>query len=134
MHWSNDPDLGSEAVKRAMRNNRFEKFMQFLHFQDNTKLDEKDRCTKLRPLANHLQSKFLEHFIPLQNLSVDEAMIEYSARNSLKQHIVQKPIRFGYEVMCLNLVNGYLIAFELYQGKKGPTMKSLLLVSENAVQ
>ena len=126
MHWSNDPNLGSDGVKRAMRKNRFESYMQFLHFQDNTKLDHTDRYTKLRPLADYLQNKFLDNFVPLQDLSHDEALIEYFGRNSLKQHIVQKPIRFGYEVFCLNLVNGYLVAFELYQGKKGPYNEELV--------
>ena len=75
---------------------------------------------------DHLQAKFLEHFVPLQDLSHDEALIEYFGRNSLKQHIIQKPIRFGYEVMCLNLTQGYLVAFELYQGGKGPYDEDLV--------
>ena len=101
MHWSNDPDIGSEIVKNSMRKNRFELFMQFLHLKDNTALDESDRYTKLRPLTDHLEKKIMEHFVPNQLLSHDEAMIEYFGRNSLKQHIIQKPIRFGYEVFLL---------------------------------
>ena len=126
MHWSNDPDLGSNIVKDSMRKNRFESFMQFLHFNDNTALNENDRYTKLRPLVDHLEKKFVEHFVPTQHLSHDEAMIEYFGRNSLKQHIIQKPIRFGYEVFCLNTVSGYLVSFELYQGKKGPYNENLV--------
>ena len=112
MYWSDDEDIGSALVKGSMRKNRFELFMQFLHFADNTNLDVNDRYAKLRPLIQHFRRKFGEHFIPEQYLSHDEALIEYFGHSSLKQHILQKPIRFGYEVFCLNTPSGYLAAFE----------------------
>ena len=49
----------------------------------------------------------------------DEALFEYFDRNSLKQHIIQKPIRFGYECFCLNTPSGYLIAFDFCHSRKG---------------
>ena len=103
----------------SIRKNRFEQFMQFLHFADNANLDVNDCCAKLRPLIRHFQVKFREHFIPEQCLSHDEALIEYFGHSFLKQHIIQKPIRFGYEVFCLNTPSGYHAAFEPYQGRKG---------------
>ena len=119
MYWSHQPDLGSTAVSDSMRKNRFEQISQFLHFADNTKNDAKDKYYKLRPLISHLQSKFMDHFVPAQNISHDEALVEYFGKNSLKQHIIQKPIRFGYKIWCLNTPEGYLIAFDPYQGKCG---------------
>ena len=92
--------------------------MQFLHFTDNSSLDENDEYCKLRPLITHLQKNFGKHFIVEQFLSHDEALIEYFGRNSLKQHIIQKPTRFGYECFCLNTPTGYLVAFEFYHGRK----------------
>ena len=65
----------------------------------------------------HLQEKILEHFVPTQYLSHDEAMVEYFGRHSCKQAIRNKPIRFGYKVWCQNTPSGYLVAFDLYQGK-----------------
>ncbi len=35
----------------------------------------------------------------------------------MKQFIRGKPIRFGYKVWCLNTPQGYLINFEVYQGR-----------------
>ena len=119
LYWSHDSDVGNDLVKSSMRKNKFEQIMQFLHFTDNSALDVNDRYCKLRPLITHLQKNFGNHFIPQQYLSHDEALIEYFGRNSLKQHIIQKPIRFGYECFCLNTPSGYLIAFDFYQGRKG---------------
>jgi len=119
MYWSQDVDVGNNLVKSSMRKNKFEHMMQILHFADNTALDVNDRYSKLRPLITHLQKNFGKHFFPVQFLSHDEALIEYFGRNLLKQHIIQKPIRFGYECFCLNTPSGYLITFDFYQGRKG---------------
>lgn len=59
----------------------------------------------------------MEHFVPVQDLNYDESMIEYFGRHGCKQCIRGKPIRFGYKVWCINCPKGYLINFEIYQGK-----------------
>lgn len=43
-------------------------------------------------------------------------MVEYYGHHGCKQFIRGKPIRFGYKCWCMNLKNGYLINFEIYQG------------------
>ena len=111
LYWEESPDVGNNLVSNAMRLNRFEKIMEVLHFQDNTKLDHDDRFCKLRGVSNYLEQQFMKHFVPTQNLSHDEALIEYFGRHSCKQHIIQKPIRFGYKIWCLNTPSGYCAAF-----------------------
>jgi hypothetical protein len=69
-----------------------------------------------RPITDALKVKFLEHFVPEQNLSYDESMIKYYGRHGCKQFIRGKPVRFGYKVWSLNTPSGYLINFEVYQG------------------
>ena len=76
----------------------FEVIMKCLHFKDNNKLDKNDKYSKIRPLLDHLEEKFIQHFIPSQTISRDEAMIQYFGRHSGKQAIRNKPIRFGYKV------------------------------------
>lgn len=44
-------------------------------------------------------------------------MIAYFGPHSMKQYIRGKPLRFGYKVWSLNTPEGYLIDFEVYQGK-----------------
>ena len=117
MYWSHTEDVYNEAISNAMRRDRFDKIMQSLHFNANVIIDKQDKYAKLRPLLQHLQKKFMLHYVPLQSISHDEAMIEYFGKHSCKQAIRNKPIRFGYKVWCQNSTEGYLISFEVYQGK-----------------
>jgi hypothetical protein len=55
--------------------------------------------------------------VPEQNLSHDEVIIKYFGKSGLKQAIRNKPIRFGFKSWVLSTVSGYVICFELYQGK-----------------
>jgi hypothetical protein len=64
-----------------------------------------------------MQRRFTDLFVPEQNLSHDEAMIKYFGKSGLKQAIRNKPIRFGFKAWCLCTVSGYVVVFDLYQGK-----------------
>ena len=109
-------DLHDEVIYMVMRRGRFDSIMKCLHFQPNSELD-KDKYSKIRPLITHLQKKFVENFIPIEHISHDEAMVEYFGKYGCKLSIRNKPIRLGYKVSCHNTTVGYLIAFDLYQGK-----------------
>ena len=117
LYWSRTPDTLNEAISNAIRRDRFDNIIKCLHFNATGNLDENEKYTKLRPLINHLQKKFMEHFIPKENISHDEAMVEYFGKHSCKQSIRNKPIRFGYKIWCQNTTPGYLISFDPYQGK-----------------
>ena len=115
-YWSTEDDLRNNAVDEAMRRSRFEVIMKCLHFKNN-KLDKNDKYSKIRPPLDHLEEKFIQHFILSQKISHDDAMIQYFGRHSCKQGIRNKLIRFGYKVWSQNTPNGYLITFDVYQGK-----------------
>ena len=100
-----------------MRRIRIEKIMQYIHFSDNSSLDTTDKYAKVRPLIKHLKNKFIENFQPVKSLSHDEAMIDYYDKHGCKQCIRIKPIRFGYKAWCLNTDDGYLVTFDIYQGR-----------------
>ncbi|KAK8787485.1 hypothetical protein V5799_022738, partial [Amblyomma americanum] len=118
-YWDSGTDMRNAVVYNAMRRNRFIQIMRFLHCADNASLTLSDKLTKLRPLMTLLKARFLKHFQPVRHLSYDESMIEYYGRHGCKQFIRGKPIRFGYKVWCPNAKNGYLVNFEVYQGKQG---------------
>jgi hypothetical protein len=56
-------------------------------------------------------------FVPEQEISQDEAMIKFFGKNGLKQSIRNKSIRSDYKVWVLATVSGYVVCFEMYQGK-----------------
>lgn len=116
-YWEAAEDMRNNMVCNVMRRDRFLQIMKYIHCADNTELDQSDKMGKLRPLMKLLQKKFSQHFRPEQYLDYDESMVAYYGRHGCKQFIRGKPIRFGYKVLCLNTPDGYLIDFDVYQGK-----------------
>ncbi len=71
---------------------------RFLHFVDNNSLVPRgslghDQLDKVRPLINHLSEHFATQYRPRRDLAVDEAMIKFQGRSSLKQYMPLKPIK-----------------------------------------
>ncbi|XP_043245298.1 piggyBac transposable element-derived protein 3-like [Amphibalanus amphitrite] len=114
-YWQEAADTHNELICQAMTRNRFDTIKRNLHFCSEE--DPADRYWKLRPLIKILQVKYMEHFVPQQAISHDEAMIAYFGRHGLKQAIRNKPIRFGFKAWAQNTSDGYLLAFDFYQGR-----------------
>lgn len=118
LYWSLDEDVQVPLVAKAMSRNRFEELKRFMHLADNTKLNKQDKLSKVRPLMNLLNKKFLQWGIFHQSLSIDEAMVKYFGHHSAKQFIRGKPIRFGYKNWLLCSSSGYCYGFDTYCGAK----------------
>ncbi|XP_047500267.1 piggyBac transposable element-derived protein 3-like [Penaeus chinensis] len=64
------------------------------------KPDPNDKLSKVRPLLEHLRSKFKE--IPMtEYLCVDEQMVPFKGNSSMKQYIPKKPHKRGYKIFVL---------------------------------
>ena len=53
---------------------------------------------KMRPVIDHLAEKFTSLYEPHKEVSVDEAMIKFTGRSSIKQYMPMKPIKRGIKV------------------------------------
>lgn len=93
-----DHYIVNKAVSSAMRRDRFEILKKCFYFNANNILDKSEKYSKLHPFISHLETKFMEHFIPSQQLRHDEAMVEYYGKHSCKHPISNKPITFGYKI------------------------------------
>ena len=116
MYWAVKEDTRNHAIANAVTRATFERWLRFIHLADNTNLPVGDKYGKVRPLVDMLNMKFVQYFPIQQNLSIDESMIKYFGRHSLKQCIRNKPIRFGFKVWCCATVDGYCVTFQPYQG------------------
>jgi DNA excision repair protein ERCC-6 len=126
MYWEMAEDCNTTLVRQSMSRDRFREICKFLHVADNLNLTPGDRFAKVTPFAKRLRENFHKYAITEQCLSIDEAMIKYYGRHGCKQYIKGKPIRFGYKVWCINLVSGYLVSFDFYQGKSASIPKTPL--------
>ncbi len=108
---------GCPAVANAMSRNRFEEIKSNLHLADNSAIDLTDRLFKVRGFFEMFNRKLQQFGIFDDHLSVDEEMVPYYGPHSLKQCMLQKPIRFGYKLFVLATSRGYPLAFFVYEGK-----------------
>ena len=57
-----------------------------------------------------------------QNQSIDEAMIAFKERSSMKHYMLKKPTKRGFKVWVRsNSKGGYVCQMEFYTGKQGKT-------------
>ena len=126
-YWSRDPRLRYAPVADRITRDRFREISRYLHFVDNDTLvprgeDGHDRLGKVRPLIDHLSTKFSEAYEPHRDIAVDEAMIKFQGRSSLKQYMPLKPTKRGIKVwVAADSTNGYFSRFKVYTGKKNNT-------------
>lgn len=106
-------------MSKVMTRNRFQEILRYLHCNDNSKIprDNKDKLYKLRPLVDFLNIQFSKLYHGTREMAVDESMIIFKGRSSIKQYNPIKPIKRGYKLWCLADKGGYIQCFIIYQGK-----------------
>lgn len=97
---SADPLFYCEPIAKTMPLKRFLSILRFLQLNDNSKMPKPkepqfDRLYKVRPMINFLKEKYYEIFSPSRYLSVDESMVGFKGRSSLKQYLPNKPTKRG---------------------------------------
>jgi len=123
-YWSSDPLFRVSPISDVMPVKRFKRILQALHINDNSQMpshtDENfDKLYKLRPMINILNEQFQAQCIPSASQSVDESMILFKGRSTLKQYIPLKPTKRGYKVWVrADSATGYVYMFEVYTGKE----------------
>ena len=99
------------------------KLLGNIHLVDNSHAEKQNELTlnKLYKVLNFLgllKRNFQTNFDLGEKLTIDEIMIKFKGRSSLKQCIKQKPIKRGYKVWILaDTWTGYVYNFEFYFGK-----------------
>ena len=135
-YWRDGDDLGVPCIKNTMARERFLTILRNLHLNDNSKIDPsaKDKLYKVCPLVEALNANFQKVKQPEEHLSVDESMIKFKGRSSLKQYNPMKPIKRGFKLWCLADDKGYVYKFDVYCGKsQGKENSSTLGLGGNVV-
>jgi hypothetical protein len=124
-YWSQDWILGVPSLARIMTVARFETITRYLHVNNNSQMPARgtpgfDKLFKVRPFLESICANFLTQYVPHKEVAIDEAMIKFKGRSSLKQYMPMKPIKRGIKMWCrADGINGYLNDFEIYTGKSG---------------
>lgn len=121
-YWSSSEIFHDNYISKAMNVKRFAWILSHLHLNDNSLQPKKgdvlfDKLYKLRPLLQHLSERFLSVFHPSEYQSIDESMVKFKGRSSLKQYMPKKPIKRGYKIWMRCDQSGFVCQFEIYSGK-----------------
>lgn len=121
-YWCVDQDLHDPYISQFMPVNRFSWLLSHLHLNDNSIMpgrndDNHDKLYKVRPFISALKTNFKKCLNPHRCIAIDESMIKFKGRSSIKQYLPKKPIKRGYKVWALADSEGYLYDFEIYTGK-----------------
>lgn len=123
MFWSTDPLFRVQPVADSMPIKRFKKILQGFHVSDNSKAlkhgdPQYDRLHKVRPLLQKLNKEFQGQSVSSTSQSIDEAMILFKGRSTIKQYMPLKPVKRGYKVWArCDSTTGYVYQFDIYTGK-----------------
>ena len=129
-YWSSDSVFHNFFISSCISRSRFLDIKRYLHFVDNTTLVPRgetgyDKLGKIRHLLNLIRKQTLTNYSPHRENSIDEAMIRYKGRSSLKQYLPKKPIKRGIKVWVRgDSHNGYICDYQVYTGKDGDTATS----------
>ena len=122
-YWSNDSNFHNDRISSIMPVKRFLKILRYLHLNDNTKMPKKgepnyDRMFKLGLMLNHVNAVFKKLFLPSRLLSIDESIVRFKGRSSLKQYMPMKPIKRAFKIWVVACaVTGYCLGMSVYEGK-----------------
>ena len=120
-YWSTSQDLTVPIISNTMSRNRFSQILANLHNNDTTAIpaNNRDKLYKLRPFIDKLNDNFMKLYNVNESVSIDESMILFKGRSSMKQYNPMKPIKRGYKVWARADMDGYMSKFSIYQGKNG---------------
>ena len=127
-YWKCDDHFHYAPIASRISRDRFFELRRYLHFVDNSTLaspgsEGYDKLGKVWPLINAVVSKCQSLYNVHRDVSVDEAMIKFKGRSSLKQYL---PVKRGFKVWCMaDSTNGYISNFEVYTGKGETTEHAL---------
>lgn len=123
-YWRKDQVYHYGPISDRITRDRYLDIQRYLHFVDNSTLSPPnspsyDRLGKVKPLITYITEKCKSLYNPGREIAVDEAMIKFQGRSSLKQYMPLKPIRRGIKVWVLgDSSNGYFSRLEVYTGRK----------------
>lgn len=111
--------------------NRFGWLLSNLHINDNSSMPKRgdpnyDKLYKIRPYLDRLLQTYKSSYLPTRIQSIDESMIRFKGRSSIKQYMPDKPIRRGYKVWVRADSRGYICQFQVYEGKRNNTTEKNL--------
>ena len=122
-YWKLDSVFHYKPIADRITRQRFREISRYLHFTNNMSLEKKgepgyDKLGKVRPIMEHCSQVFYNNYLPNCQLAIDEAMIPFQGRSTMKQYMPLKPTKRGLKVWVrADSCTGYFCEYDVYTGK-----------------
>ena len=123
-YWSTNWLLDMPGFRSILPRDRFFAILCFLHLSDNSSAIPRgqpghDRAFKIRPMIRSLVEAWQDAYDLEKSVSVDECMIAFKGRVSMRQYMPKKPSKWGLKGWVLaGSDSGYAYNWMLYTGKE----------------
>lgn len=122
--WSTKVELRDNYISSLMARTRFDWLLGNFHMNNNVLQPKRgdqdyDKLYKVRPYLTKLSETFSTYYAPTKSISIDESMILFKGRSSLRQYMPNKPVKRGYKIWVRASASGYIDEFQIYTGKVG---------------
>lgn len=127
MYWSKKKSLRNEAIASAIARNRFLLLASKLYFNYPEKPTGCSKTYYIDELLNCLKYTFNRARSECTFQSIDESMIKFKGRSTMKQYMKDKPCKRGIKVWCrADAITGYVCDCEIYKGKETEILEGTL--------
>ena len=133
LYWSKDMVFHKTFISLIMSQDLFLEIFYNLHLANNSlkpKREPKDysKIYKVKNFTEILRRNFQKNYNFGRCGTIDESMIKFKRRSSIKQYLPLKPIKRGYKVWCLcDPITGYLFNYQIYFEKEETSGKEIPL-------
>ncbi|XP_066964190.1 piggyBac transposable element-derived protein 4-like [Macrobrachium rosenbergii] len=128
MYWQTGKIFSMPGFARIMSRNRFDTIYRYFHTANRKAIPRgnNDRLFLVRPVINYLKARFRATYTPESNVTLDEGLMPYKGRLSIKTYNPKKPGKYGIKFyMLCEAKSRYVIDFLTYGGSTS-TLKDIV--------
>lgn len=117
-YWNTNTSLGNMAIKSAISRDTFMLLISKLYFNNPEKFQESSKIYYIDELVSCLKSTYKEARTEASFQSIDESMVKFKGRSTMKQYLPLKPIKRGIKIsQRCDAATGYVYDFNIYSRK-----------------
>lgn len=127
MYWSQNKSLRNETIATAISRDRFMLIHSKLYFNKPQKPNGADKTYYMNEMINCLVYTFNRYRTEGTYQSIDEFMVAFKGRSSMKQYLPKKPVKRGIKGFCrADASTGYVNDLFVFQGKQTEPLEGTL--------
>ena len=101
MYWARNMTFSLSAFPQTMPRRRFEAIQKYFHSFNRRAIPKgnPDKLMIIRPVLDFIIGKCRSLYVPTRNLSIDEGMLKWKGRLSIRVYNPLKPIKVWHKIL-----------------------------------